>query len=134
LTDFFDAFSSYPTGEDLEVVKWRTLIANKASSGPSPAPATMGVQYKACRERIKDMIMAPSPGEKMGSVPYFQNPAMLQAYKLCVTGGGYVGLVPLSARDGDRLAVLRGGNVPFVLRPRKKMDGFRVVSGCYVHS
>jgi hypothetical protein len=127
----FDALSSYPTGEDLEVVKWRTLIANKASSSwPLPAPATMGVQYKACRERIKDMIMTPIPREK---IPYFQSLAMLQAYKLCVTGGGYVGLVPLSAREGDHLAVLNGGNVPFVLRPRKKMDGFRVVGGCYIH-
>lgn len=40
-----------------------------------------------------------------------------------VTRTGYIGLAPLRTRVGDRLAVLQGGDVPFVVRPRRAAAG-----------
>lgn len=57
--------------------------------------------------------------------------------RLCVTEKGYLGLVPRQARQGDRVCVLVGCHVPFVVR--EEADGgpeerrFRLVGECYVH-
>ncbi len=37
--------------------------------------------------------------------------------RLCITRGGYIGLVPNETRVGDQLCVLLGGKVPYILRP-----------------
>ena len=44
---------------------------------------------------------------------------------------GYVGLAPRGIRQGDVVAILEGGNVPFVLRQRGPY--WEVVGACYVH-
>ncbi|CZR67283.1 uncharacterized protein PAC_17182 [Phialocephala subalpina] len=135
----FASLPSYPTGEPITEVAWRTLIANKTSHPEILAPEAMGQQYMYWRHHIKDMVLAPSPKERTDMSPphlihYVQSLATLQGYKLAVTGRGYVGLVPLECRVGDRLAVLRGGIVPFVVREgRKRKGGYRVVGGAYVH-
>lgn len=55
--------------------------------------------------------------------------------RLCVTEKGYLGLVPRQAGIGDRVCVLVGCHVPFVVR--EEADGpeerFRLVGECYVH-
>jgi hypothetical protein len=41
---------------------------------------------------------------------------------LCVTAGGYLGHVPSGSQIGDKICILFGSAVPFVLREDK--DGF----------
>lgn len=49
-----------------------------------------------------------------------------------VTEKGYIGLVPASSRAGDRIAILKGGAVPFVLR--EAANGcWTLVGEGYVH-
>ncbi|KAF2267480.1 hypothetical protein CC78DRAFT_416448, partial [Lojkania enalia] len=56
---------------------------------------------------------------------------MLQR-RFCVTEGGLIGAVPVSAALGDELFVLKGANVPFVLR--RGVEGrYKLVGECYVH-
>lgn len=51
---------------------------------------------------------------------------------MIMTGKRYIGLVPASSRVGDRIAILKGGAVPFVLR--QAADGcWALVGECYVH-
>ncbi|XTI91516.1 hypothetical protein V2W45_1189252, partial [Cenococcum geophilum] len=44
---------------------------------------------------------------------------------------GYVGLAPRGTMQGDVVAILEGGNVPFVLRQKDLF--WEVVGACYVH-
>jgi hypothetical protein len=50
---------------------------------------------------------------------------------LCTSKRGYRGLVPSQTQKGDRIALLSGGRLPFVLKPVG--NHFRVTGGCYMH-
>jgi len=50
---------------------------------------------------------------------------------LCISKRGYLGLVPRQAKNGDMIALLSGGRLPFVFRPVG--NHFRVIGGCYMH-
>ena len=49
-----------------------------------------------------------------------------------ITDRGFIGLGPSYTQPGDIVCVLRGGNVPFVLRPLEG-DYYQFVGECYVH-
>jgi hypothetical protein len=51
---------------------------------------------------------------------------------LCFTQHGYLGVIPEEAREGDRIAIFLGANVPFVVRPTGNGD-YVLVGVCYVH-
>lgn len=60
--------------------------------------------------------------------------------RIARTAKGYLARVPLQTRDGDQIALLRGGSVPFVVREIRNggVSGddhsrFQLVGGCYVH-
>lgn len=50
--------------------------------------------------------------------------------KVFCTARGYVGIGDVTLQPGDRVCVLLGGKIPFVLRPAG--NGFRFVGECYV--
>jgi hypothetical protein len=54
--------------------------------------------------------------------------------RLCVTNGGFLGVMPPAAQQGDLIYLLKGGAVPFVLRP---VDGdagkFEMIGECFVY-
>jgi hypothetical protein len=50
---------------------------------------------------------------------------------VCITKNGYLGLVPRKTQPGDKIILLSGGQLPFVLRP---FEGhYKIVGGCYVN-
>jgi hypothetical protein len=51
--------------------------------------------------------------------------------RLITTDKGYFGLAPFSAEPGDKVCILYGGAVPFLLRPRG--ENYLLVGECYVH-
>ncbi|KAG8531870.1 uncharacterized protein KY384_003506 [Bacidia gigantensis] len=54
--------------------------------------------------------------------------------RFCVTKQGYIGWVPSSAKEGDRICLLLGGQVPYVVRPHKKRKGeWQFLGEAYVH-
>ncbi|KAN0091804.1 hypothetical protein V8E51_017651 [Hyaloscypha variabilis] len=60
--------------------------------------------------------------------------SFLQEYrhrKLFTTVQGYMGLAPSTAREGDLVCVLLGGDVPFILRPSK--SNYSLIGESYVH-
>jgi hypothetical protein len=44
---------------------------------------------------------------------------------------GYLGWVPRSAQEGDRICAFYGCRFPFVIRP--KWNGFQLIGACYMH-
>lgn len=47
---------------------------------------------------------------------------------------GWMGLVPQDAEEGDRIAVIDGGKVPYILRPSKEEPGsWCLIGDAYVH-
>ena len=51
---------------------------------------------------------------------------------MCVTADGYLGRVPRGSEVGDKICILFGGSVPFVLRDTG--DGhFIFIGECYIH-
>jgi hypothetical protein len=65
----------------------------------------------------------------------------LTTWRLLITSRGYVGLCCNAAAIGDRVCVLLGGEVPFLLRPRVCHDGqregidcsYHFMGECYIH-
>ncbi|KAH7308420.1 heterokaryon incompatibility protein-domain-containing protein [Stachybotrys elegans] len=51
--------------------------------------------------------------------------------RFVATSKGYYGLVPAQAAVGDQVAILKGGNYPFVLRSCGR--NWKLVGECYVH-
>ena len=45
--------------------------------------------------------------------------ACISDKRLVITKQGYIGLVPSATRPGDKICVLFGGQLPFVLRPKR---------------
>ena len=44
----------------------------------------------------------------------------------------FAGRVPPASREGDRIVILAGGHVPFVMRPTG--DSCELVGPCYIHN
>ncbi|KAE9363002.1 HET-domain-containing protein [Stipitochalara longipes BDJ] len=142
------ALPSYPTGEGLFDVQWRTLIGDRTEDGTKLNKEdrdNMRQSYLSCRENLKISL----PKYAVGGIksedlsieadPYgFESAAFhtLTCYvTMCVTTRGYIGLVPKNAIRGDWICVLYGCPVPFVLRKSTLRDGdiFQFVQKAYVH-
>jgi hypothetical protein len=54
-----------------------------------------------------------------------------QGKRVVRTRTGYLALVPRAVQMGDKIAVLKGGPMPFLLRPSGA--GFSLIGDCYVH-
>ena len=57
---------------------------------------------------------------------------MTTGRKFFVSSDRYMGLTPTGTQLEDRICVIRGCNVPFVVRPQVA-DGVYLVGECYVH-
>lgn len=65
---------------------------------------------------------------------WFRVPLPAFGRRLCVTEGGYIGLVPAGAKQGQSIAVLAGCSTPYVLEESSSIEGkYQLVGECYVH-
>ncbi|KAH7409029.1 heterokaryon incompatibility protein-domain-containing protein [Cadophora sp. MPI-SDFR-AT-0126] len=125
-----------PTGETMDEVYWRTLIANK---GMNSAEATedYAVQYEECRRFFdSNTLDSLTAVELLLSLNLYYGciGSLLSTSRVCATEKGFVGLAPIGAKVGDLVVVFGGGAMPFVLRQSGESEGsFRLVGGCYVH-
>ncbi|KAI3319769.1 hypothetical protein HD806DRAFT_507953 [Xylariaceae sp. AK1471] len=149
----------YPTGQPLEDVFWRSLIAD--TQFERPAPVELGV---GCREweRSLSQVARLEPDymgdwDKANDAPSLEemadratrlslewNSARIMAATgraVAVTKEGYVGMVPPGTEVGDLMCVFYGMNTPFVIKPQVlDQDGgegetrlVRLVGEAYVH-
>lgn len=135
--------ASYPTGENLHEVYWRTLIRNLTKGDEKP-PLEFEVSYKAAREYLD---RAQGRGERLNArsadtqtlwanmQPYMRS--LLTIFEdtlFCITEKGYIGLVPPKTEPGDVISVLFGGPTPFILRKWGLEDNhYCLVGSTYIH-
>lgn len=48
------------------------------------------------------------------------------------TDNGYVGILPGTSRQGDKIFIPYGAKVPFVLRPEENSDKYSLIGECYI--
>lgn len=136
----------YPTGQPLDEVFWRSLIAD--TQFERPAPATLGVGCRAWERimhRVAGFRLRPDDAEEdkgetydalpreedmavpnMAADPQFSlalewNSARVMAATgraMAVTKDGYVAVVPPKTEVGDLVCVFYGLNTPFLVRPQ----------------
>jgi hypothetical protein len=72
------------------------------------------------------------PSRTAAFTRYYTSMQYLYGLRPSISENGYVGLVPEHTRPGDRICVIFGAIVPFVLR--KVLGGeFEIVGEAYVH-
>ncbi|KAK0109539.1 hypothetical protein ONS95_002226 [Cadophora gregata] len=125
-----------PTGENMDEVYWRTLIANKGMNS-AEATSEYALQYEECRRFFDtNTLESLTSVEQLLSLNLYYGcvASLLATSRVCKTVNGFVGVVPIGAGVGDLVAVFAGGAMPFVLRPTEEIEGgFRLLGGCYMH-
>lgn len=147
-----------PTNQPLQEAFWRTLVGDTVFS--RPAHAELG---RGCRLWERIMVNTVDPAgtnvdlvdetNEMPSVDEIKAAGQMQqafretllwnstrsscctGRRFCVTGRGYLAMVPPGAEEGDSLVILYGLYTPFVLR-RVSGDGpkrFVMVGEAYMH-
>jgi hypothetical protein len=132
------ALKTYPTGESVEEALWRTFCWNMDHDGRSPAPPELGDRFKESHRLLTsndalDTIASGMRSQKdtfelVINLELVINPTA----PLCTTANGFLAAVPCTTEVGDCIAILSGGNLPFVLRPTGD-NHYRLVGPCYVH-
>ncbi|KAI1424889.1 HET-domain-containing protein [Xylaria sp. FL1777] len=143
-----ESFNSYPTGEDVENVKIRTVLFDFLGRKDS---SDWVYEYQAvhnsCRTdpslTFMPIIHSPSTdsSDDFNELTHFdeRKDAYLSIISdwtrcriLCSTKKGYLGWVPDVTIAGDSIFVFLGANVPFVVRPVG--DGtYKLIGECYIH-
>ncbi|KAJ9652921.1 hypothetical protein H2198_007874 [Neophaeococcomyces mojaviensis] len=126
--------TKYPTGEDVFEVQWRTLICN-VTHGLTKAPASYRDAYQVWRRFLLCDLTLPR-SDVPNQLPFRQVIDEYNGDKIFgLTTAGYVGMFPHYARRNDKIAVLYGGEFPFVLREiqNKGQASYELVGQCYVH-
>lgn len=139
--------TSYPTGETVEEVLFRTAVR-----GPPWHKSDFEVHTKeldSLRHAFWQHLNLSLIGDKEGTpeakrrkvtkapTSVFNVDTLPRLYKrrFCITERGYFGLVPADAQVGDLMAIVLGGHVPFVLRraERFEKDHFELIGDGYFH-
>ncbi|KAK4445279.1 heterokaryon incompatibility protein-domain-containing protein [Podospora aff. communis PSN243] len=119
-----DSSSSYLQSALRESTAWvqhMTALMEQAGATRNPLRS-----FKAIRE-----LASRGPAEYMA---YAQRIYTACAHRrLLVTKRGYIGLAPWNAETGDVVAVLHGGETPFLLRPGGEPGVYSLVGECFVY-
>jgi hypothetical protein len=103
---------------------WRTMCWNTDNLGCCPPLSENELYFKKWYDLLKS-------GTKQMELNIFATSIRFKLSPLCITYSGLMASVPSTTTFGDRIMVLSGSNVPFVLRPVE--DHYRLIGPCYVH-
>ncbi|KAK4449544.1 heterokaryon incompatibility protein-domain-containing protein [Podospora aff. communis PSN243] len=121
--------------DDLYLAQENTLLTYSEITYPGENFRTMMDDAEAVNAELK------SETRKMSPLKTFQKQtnATLPDRRLGVTRGGYMGIFPGVAEEGDGIFIVAGAGVPFVLREvmgevkREEVRRFQLVGDAYVH-
>jgi Heterokaryon incompatibility protein (HET) len=144
INDCVAPLHEYPTGQALREVGWRTAISNWNYTAPqSSYPAQLHDSYTAFRttaqldhDKVFDGHKAEHLSLLRSASPFLSalGAAVQASRKLCRTSKGYIALVPERTEVGDKIYLIYGLPVPFVIRPHPADKSIsRLVGSCYVH-
>ena len=138
----------YHNGQPLVEAYWRTLIGDipialqGSSAYKRPAPAEFGEHYQFIYKHMLD----PSPlvSHVVPEVEVLQATRWLTSAqaccgsrRFCISRRNYMALVPQNTMPGDIIAIIAGGQTPFIIR-RHRVDAegnqtYLLVGECYAH-
>ncbi|CZR68110.1 uncharacterized protein PAC_18009 [Phialocephala subalpina] len=135
---------SYPTGEKLEDVVWRTFMANRGwIKIEEPEKDRIAFEaYKKLRGPLFPSYPPPPPHldssqEELLKQQMWPFQARVleanQGYRFGVTACGHMGLFPNESKNDDLIFIIPGASTPFIIRPDPNGTCFTLVGDCYVH-
>ena len=124
---------------------WKTLAADSTPLG-DPAPSSFGgehskvLQYLELINHCHYDVAKVATMSRAQELETFSNESVFvdvwfrAAYqrRFCSTTGGRMGLVPNAALQGDLIAIIRGADVPLVLRTTER-GMYELIGECYIH-
>ena len=128
------SLETYPTGEDKLDVHWRTLICN-ITLGLEHAPDSYRIAFEKYRKALR--LAGTANAEEMQMQRLFRE--VIDSFSggkiFRKTASGYVGMFPAATEAGDVIAVLYGGEFPFVMRKltSETKANYELVGQCYIH-
>jgi hypothetical protein len=137
----------YPTAESRHEVFWRTIIANddghQVPSSPSYGSYAQCYLSRLQQSPSEHQLECGSHNVKCCRFYKDRFQSVLDASaafsrKVVATRRGYLGLTWRCAEDGDKVCIILGARVPFIIRENavEEEEGVRtytLVGGCYVH-
>ncbi|KAH0551486.1 hypothetical protein GP486_007299, partial [Trichoglossum hirsutum] len=134
---------TYPTKEDILDVYWQTLLGGfDVFEGKRLDPenfATYQEQFLVWSGRKQSDYSLSTSGAAASSTdsPFEDLAARVFGFTIATTAGGYLALVPVLSKPGDRVCVVPTLEVPLILRELATLSGsgntFTLVGPCYVH-
>jgi hypothetical protein len=123
-------FVGYPR-TTLAVVKRQLMTVYKKGKKQNPAAFSQSfrILYKESLRQDIEGRSSTTQDDEMEQFLRYMNYTM--GRRFCVTDQRYFALVPGSAKQGDCIALLRGGSYPVALRANG--SAWEVVGECYIH-
>ena len=142
--------AQYPTGEKMSEVLWQTLVAGVFLK-PKEEMRNAFDQFEKRQwylrllpklriegfvwvyilfvlvEQLLRLLGIPNP-----EIPFRALVSAMISRKAVRTEKGFVGMVAGIAQAGDRVALFRGGKLPFIIRPNGA-SGWEIIGDCYIH-
>lgn len=131
-----DSLPSYPTGEDMKEVLWRTLCWNVDVLFEYPAMSSLGPSFDKFHEALFSGNSVDEIDKALlGEGPAAFNDICVHSMPLGVTAKKYLASAPWTAQEGDIIVLFSGAHLPFVLRRNSTPDEncYSLVGACYVH-
>lgn len=131
----------YPTGEPIEDVLHRTMIADNLSIPREAVPSVpLKHLYESFRrtarlpgERVKSENGTEEVDEASGKIYSVAIERATRGRRLFSTKRGYVGLGPSGTRAKDCVVFLAGGRTAYILRKRKEASSYTFLGEAYLH-
>ncbi|KAI9710900.1 MAG: hypothetical protein M1820_002335 [Bogoriella megaspora] len=127
--------AQYPTGEDWIDAYWRTIIYN-ITQEYTPPPSHYRDSFRAFIVKMWIMLLLDQNGafpDTDGTMEEF----VRGEFVFFITANGYIVLGPPGMSNNDKVCLLLGGKVPFLLREIGKdpngENNYALVGECYVH-
>jgi hypothetical protein len=132
--------SSYPTGQDIEEAKWRTMIGNETED-VFPAPDDFGVRYQWHRQLFEeddpwlgyDEYNDTMDDKLQQTKKFGLAQVKMEGCRFCVTSRGYFGMVPPGINPDDLIFVVSGSTVTFAMRKLPEGDCHIFLGAIYIH-
>ena len=138
---------TYPTGERIDDVLCKTLVAGKNFNGTFPMSdddfddffrSYVDLRTKLMKLTQRCRFQRRQPGEYYDDL-VFREPSLyltrveILSYfrRLIITRNGYIGLASCTTEPNDSICILFGAQTPFVLR--QECDDWILLGECYIH-
>ena len=130
-------YPRYITGGSMDDAFWRTLICNTTPSGEH-VPDSYRNNYSSWRA-VSGMLSQPEDHFHSAMADHYTQARVydeifglaMPGRRFFTTREGYIGLAPSRTTAGDLVCVIKGANVPFILRPTG--EDYVLVGECYCH-